>query len=73
MEENRQHPVYIPTGTQLVPAPANFAVQDSAFIYDRYATGETQYYDLSHYPYELTSASERNPQGQPRQASDASA
>jgi N-acetylglucosamine-6-sulfatase len=55
MEENWQGPVPTPTGTKLFPAPTNFAVRGLTFMYDRYVTGETEYYDLSRDPYELTS------------------
>jgi len=55
MEENWQGPVPTPTGTKPFPAPTNFAVRGLNFMYDRYVTGETEYYDLSRDPYELTS------------------
>ncbi|MBA2715071.1 MAG: sulfatase, partial [Rubrobacteraceae bacterium] len=55
MEENWQGPVPTPTGAKLFPAPTNFAVRGQSFIYDRYVTGETEYYDLSRDPYELAS------------------
>jgi arylsulfatase A-like enzyme len=55
MEENWQGPIPTPTGTQLFPAPTNFAVRGLTFKYNRYTTGETEYYDLSRDPYELAS------------------
>jgi N-acetylglucosamine-6-sulfatase len=55
MEENWQGPIPTPTGTKLFPAPTNFAVRGLTFMYDRYVTGETEYYDLTRDPYELTS------------------
>jgi arylsulfatase A-like enzyme len=55
MEENWRGPVPTSTGTKLFPAPTNFAVRGSTFIYDRYVTGEAEYYDLSRDPYELAS------------------
>ncbi len=55
MEENWQGPIPTPNGVKLFPAPTNFAVRGQTFIYNRYVTGETEYYDLSRDPYELTS------------------
>jgi N-acetylglucosamine-6-sulfatase len=55
MEENWKGPVPTPTGPTLFPAPTNFAVRGLKFMYDRYVTGETEYYDLSRDPYELAS------------------
>jgi len=55
MEENWQGPIPTPTGTKLFPAPTNFAVRGLAFIYNRYVTGETEYYNLPLDPYELES------------------
>jgi N-acetylglucosamine-6-sulfatase len=55
MEENWQGPVPTPTGPKPFPAPTNFAVRGLTFMYDRYVTGETEYYDLSRDPYELES------------------
>ena len=55
MEENWQGPIPTPTGTEPFPAPTNFAVRGPTFLYNRYVTGETEYYDLSRDPYELTS------------------
>jgi N-acetylglucosamine-6-sulfatase len=55
MEENWQGPIPTPTGPEPFPAPTNFAVRGLTFMYDRYVTGETEYYDLSHDPYELES------------------
>ena len=55
MEENWQGPVPTPTGPKPFPAPTNFAVRGPTFIYNRYATGETEYYDLARDPYELAS------------------
>jgi N-acetylglucosamine-6-sulfatase len=53
MEENWKVPVPTPTGPEPSPAPTNFAIRGPSFIYDRYVTGETEYYDLSRDPYEL--------------------
>jgi N-acetylglucosamine-6-sulfatase len=55
MEENWQGPIPTPTGSKPFPAPTNFAVRGVTFKYDRYVTGEREYYDLSRDPYELTS------------------
>ena len=55
MEENWQGPIPTPTGTKPFPAPTNFAVRGLTFMYDRYVTGETEYYDLSRDPYEVNS------------------
>jgi N-acetylglucosamine-6-sulfatase len=55
LEENWQGPIPTPTGTKPFPAPTNFAVRGLDFIYNRYVTGETEYYDLSRDPYELRS------------------
>lgn len=55
MEENWQGPVPTPTGPRLFPAPTNFAVRGPAFIYNKYETGETEYYDLARDPFELES------------------
>jgi N-acetylglucosamine-6-sulfatase len=55
MEENWQSPVPTPTGPELFPAPTNFAVRGQDFLYDRYVTGETEYYDLSRDPHQLAS------------------
>jgi N-acetylglucosamine-6-sulfatase len=55
MEENWQGPIPAPTGPKPFPAPTNFAVRGQDFLYNRYATGETEYYDLSRDPYELES------------------
>ena len=55
MEENWQGPIPTPNGVKLFPAPTNFAVRGQTFIYNGYVTGETEYYDLSRDPYELTS------------------
>jgi hypothetical protein len=55
MEENWQGPIPTPTGPKPFPAPTNFALRGQAFIYDRYMTGETEYYDLSRDPHELES------------------
>lgn len=55
VEENWQGPIPTPTGTKLFPAPTNFAVRGLSFKYNRYKTGETEYYDLSRDPYELAS------------------
>ena len=55
MEENWQGPIPTPTGTKPFPAPTNFAVRGLTFKYNRYTTGETEYYDLSRDPYELVS------------------
>jgi arylsulfatase A-like enzyme len=55
MEENWKGLVSTPTGPKLFPAPTNFAVRGSTFMYNRYTTGETEYYDLSRDPYELAS------------------
>jgi hypothetical protein len=55
MEENWQGPIPTPTGPKPFPAPTDFAVRGLAFIYNRYVTGETEYYDLSRDPYELES------------------
>lgn len=55
MEENWQGPIPTPTGPKLFPAPTNFAVRGQAFIYNRYVTGETEYYDLLRDPYEFAS------------------
>ncbi|HEX5849256.1 MAG TPA: sulfatase [Rubrobacter sp.] len=55
MEENWQSPVPTPTGPELFPAPSNFALRGSDYIYNRYETGETEYYDLVRDPYELES------------------
>ena len=55
MEENWRGPVDTPNGVELFPAPTNFAVRGLDFKYNRYATGETEYYDLSRDPYELES------------------
>jgi N-acetylglucosamine-6-sulfatase len=55
VEENWQGPIPTPTGTKLFPAPTNFAVRGLTFKYNRYTTGETEYYDLSRDPYELAS------------------
>ena len=41
--------------SKLFPAPTNFAVRGQTFIYNRYVNRETEYYDLSRDPYELTS------------------
>jgi N-acetylglucosamine-6-sulfatase len=55
MEENWQGTISTPNGPKPFPAPTNFAVRGPDFIYVRYVTGETEYYDLSHDPFELTS------------------
>jgi arylsulfatase A-like enzyme len=55
MEENWQSPVPTPTGPELFPAPSNFALRGSGYFYNRYETGETEYYDLVRDPYELES------------------
>ena len=56
MEENWQGLVPTsPGSSKPFPAPTNFAVRGLTFMYDRYVTGETEYYDLSRDPYELTS------------------
>ena len=55
MEENRRGPVPTPTGPKPFPAPTNFAIRSLTFMYDRYANGETEYYDLARDPYELES------------------
>ena len=55
MAENWQGPIPTPTGPKPFPAPTNFAVRGLGFIYNRYETGETEYYDLSRDPYELES------------------
>jgi hypothetical protein len=55
MEENWQGLIPTPTGTELFPAPTNFAVRGLDFKYNRYTTGEREYYDLTRDPYELTS------------------
>ncbi|CAN5791401.1 hypothetical protein BH18ACT11_BH18ACT11_12210 [soil metagenome] len=55
MEENWRGPIPTPNGTTLFPAPTNFAVRGSSFIYNRYVNGEAEYYDLSHDTYELVS------------------
>jgi N-acetylglucosamine-6-sulfatase len=55
MEENWQGPIPTPMGPKPFPAPTDFAVRGLAFIYNRYVTGETEYYDLSRDPYELES------------------
>ena len=55
MEENWQVPVPTSTGPKPFLAPTNFAIRGPSFIYDRYVTGETEYYDLSRDPYELES------------------
>jgi N-acetylglucosamine-6-sulfatase len=55
MEENWQGSVPTPSGPGLFPAPTNFAVRGLTFLFDRYLTGETEYYDLSLDPRELAS------------------
>jgi hypothetical protein len=55
MEENWQSPVPSPNGPKPFPAPTNFAVRGLTFIYNRYVTGETEYYNLSLDPHELAS------------------
>jgi N-acetylglucosamine-6-sulfatase len=55
MEENWQGPIPTPTGPKPFPAPTNFAVRGLDFKYNRYVTGEMEYYDLSRDPYELAS------------------
>jgi N-acetylglucosamine-6-sulfatase len=55
MEENWQGPIPTPTGPEPFPAPTDFAVRGLAFVYNRYVTGEREYYDLSRDPYELES------------------
>ena len=55
MEENWQGPIPTPASPRLFPAPTNFAVRGQTFIYNRYVTGEMEYYDLSRDPYELES------------------
>jgi hypothetical protein len=55
MEENWQGPIPTPMGPKPFPAPTDFAVRGLTFIYNRYVTGETEYYDLSRDPYELES------------------
>jgi hypothetical protein len=55
MEENWRSPVGRPNGVALFPAPTNFAVQGLNYKYNRYVTGEMEYYDLSRDPYELAS------------------
>jgi N-acetylglucosamine-6-sulfatase len=55
MEENWQGPIPTPTGPKPFPAPTNSAVRGLDFKYNRYVTGETEYYDLSRDPYELAS------------------
>ena len=55
MEENWQGPIPAPTGPKPFLAPTNFAVRGQDFLYNRYVTGETEYYDLSRDPYELES------------------
>ena len=55
LEENWQGPVPTPSGPRPFPAPTNFAVRGPDFVYNRYVTGEKEYYDLSRDPYELES------------------
>jgi N-acetylglucosamine-6-sulfatase len=55
MEENWRSEVPTPNGPKLFPAPTNFAVRGLNFLYDRYLTGETEYYDLTLDPFELES------------------
>jgi N-acetylglucosamine-6-sulfatase len=55
MEENWQGSGPTPTVPKPFPALTNFAVRGQVFIYNRYVTGETEYYDLSHNPYGLES------------------
>jgi N-acetylglucosamine-6-sulfatase len=55
MVENWQGPIPKQTETKPLSQPTNFAVRGSTFIYNRYVTGETEYYDLSRDPYELES------------------
>jgi hypothetical protein len=51
MEENWHTPA-VPGA--VVP-PTNRAVISSLYLYNRYSTSETEYYDLSRDPYELAS------------------
>lgn len=55
MEENWRGPIPTPNGTKPFPAPTNFAVRGSTFIYNRYVNGEREYYNLSRDPYQLVS------------------
>jgi arylsulfatase A-like enzyme len=51
MEENW----HTPAVRGAVVPPTNRAVMGGQYAYNRYATGETEYYDLSHDPHELES------------------
>ncbi len=55
MAENWRSKVPVPGGTEPFAAPTNFAVRGLHFVYDRYLTGETEYYDLTLDPFELES------------------